>query len=57
MKMNSTVSSYGKVYGYETECIPINQKEIVEIWEKHGRVVLGKSRPGDKEGNTKRAVS
>ena len=41
MKMNRTVSSYTKVYGYVTDVIPTDQDDIVELWETHGRVVLG----------------
>lgn len=50
MKLNSTISSYGKVYGYETDCVPTDQQEIVDIWQKNGRVVLGKARQSVQEG-------
>ncbi|GAX17786.1 hypothetical protein FisN_24Hu145 [Fistulifera solaris] len=55
MKVFDTVSGYGKIYGYETDCVPVDQEEILEIWEKYGRLV-GKSRPSDKEGNAEQAV-
>ena len=47
MKASRSMGSYGKVHGYETDTIP-SWDEALVTWAKHGRVVLGKPKPGDK---------